>query len=192
MAFNPDEPEQEAQQEESSRGRPQPILHRPRSTSSIPKALPVILLILVVIGGYWYYRSKRPAPPPVIVTAPPVDTAKHQVEPPPTVNQEPIVTKKNPQPRVENTPPAKKLPEKSEMTDLKEGKYTIYIASYAQEAPAQDEVSRWKEAGYPAYVSTKGKWYRVSLGKYASKKDARQEAEKLKDAFEDGYWIDVM
>lgn len=88
-------------------------------------------------------------------------------------------------PKKEAPPKPKQTPETSAT-----GEYTIYIGSYKTKATAEDEVNRWNEAGYQAYLSEQGGWYRVALGKYATREKAREQAEKLKEAFEAGYWVD--
>jgi cell division protein FtsN len=84
------------------------------------------------------------------------------------------------------------MPPKTDMSNVEGGNYTIYIGSFKQKALADDEAGRWKEAGYPSYVTQNGVWYRVSLGKYTSKEEAHTDAEKLKEAFESGYRIGLL
>jgi hypothetical protein len=73
--------------------------------------------------------------------------------------------------------------------ELSDGNLTIYIASYVDQSIADDEVARWKEAGYPALVVGMDNHYRVSLGQFDSVSAAKQSAEDLQEAFENGYWI---
>ncbi|MBI1805124.1 MAG: SPOR domain-containing protein [Ignavibacteriae bacterium] len=71
-----------------------------------------------------------------------------------------------------------------------EGRYTVYIASYKARGDAEEEVNRWKEAGFESFVRDfDGGWFRVALGHYNRIGDAKSHAEELKDAFEQGYWI---
>ena len=76
------------------------------------------------------------------------------------------------------------------------GNFTIYIGSYSSKTSADEEAGRWSEAGYQSFVSEssgkKGVLFRVCLGRYPSRDDARRQAEKLKDAFEGGYWVDAV
>ena len=129
----------------------------------------------------------------------------------------PVVKKKQPEPVIKPTlikkeTPVKKEPVKKEPAPKKEipvkkqpaptkpipaptktsgtGEFTIYIGSYRTKVNAEDEVKRWNEAGYQAFLSEQGGWYRVALGRYATKEEARVQAEKLKEAFEAGYWVD--
>ena len=112
-------------------------------------------------------------------------------------------SKPKPKPKHENMPEMKRetKPETSPETNVSvrsagTGNYTIYIGSYSSKTTADEEVGRWNEAGYHAFVnefnSKKGITYRVCLGRYSTKDEARGKAEKLKDAFEGGYWVDVV
>lgn len=57
------------------------------------------------------------------------------------------------------------------------GKFTIQVASYADEAEAQKMASDLKNKGYSAFyfpANIKGKtWYRVSVGQFATQKEAQ-------------------
>lgn len=57
------------------------------------------------------------------------------------------------------------------------GKFTVQIASYADEAEAQKTASDLKNKGYSAFyipANVKGKtWYRVSVGQFATQKEAQ-------------------
>lgn len=68
-------------------------------------------------------------------------------------------------------------------------RYTIYIASYADRGPAEEEVGRWNEAGYHAFVVESTGRFRVAIGEYDKIAEARTQAESLSEAFEYGYWI---
>jgi cell division protein FtsN len=70
------------------------------------------------------------------------------------------------------------------------GEYSIFIGSFRDKSKAEEEAGRWREAGYTSTVSEKAKWYRLAIGRYATKKEAIEVAQKLSDAFEAGYWID--
>lgn len=76
------------------------------------------------------------------------------------------------------------------------GGYSIFIGSFRDRKRAEGEAQRWSEAGYEVAISEKsftgGKWYRVHIGNFSDKEEARKLALKLADAFEGGYWIDVV
>ena len=69
------------------------------------------------------------------------------------------------------------------------GEFTIYISAFATAADAEDLAGRWERAGFQAAVIHSGGWYRVGLGRFQTVSSARDEAEKLRQAFEEGYWI---
>jgi cell division protein FtsN len=70
------------------------------------------------------------------------------------------------------------------------GEYSIIIGSFRDRSKAEAEASKWKEVGYISTVSEKANWYRLAIGKYATKKEALENAKKLADGFEGGYWIE--
>ncbi len=63
------------------------------------------------------------------------------------------------------------------------GKFTVQIASYADETEAKAKASELKESGYAAFyipANIKGKvWYRVSVGQFATQKEAQNYRNKL-------------
>lgn len=63
------------------------------------------------------------------------------------------------------------------------GKFTVQIASYADETEAKAKASDLKESGYAAFyipANIKGKvWYRVSVGQFATQKEAQNYRNKL-------------
>ncbi len=69
------------------------------------------------------------------------------------------------------------------------GRYTIFIASYAQRSDADEEVQRWRDAGYDSFVVEALGHYRVALGRYDGVSEAKHVASELQEAFESGYWI---
>jgi len=70
-----------------------------------------------------------------------------------------------------------------------EGKYTIVISAFSSSVDAEEMAGRWAGAGFEAGVQHASGWYRVTLGRYRTVGEARQEAERLKQALEEGYWI---
>ena len=58
-------------------------------------------------------------------------------------------------------------------------KYALQIGSYQQMSEANSVVERWKTKGYPAYlmiadIPDRGRWYRVRLGGFASRDEAKK------------------
>ena len=83
------------------------------------------------------------------------------------------------------TPPAPSSPQP--VTHTK--RFTIYIGSYADRGSAEEEVGRWNEAGYHAFVVESTGHFRVAIGEYDGVGEARTQAENMSEAFEYGYWI---
>jgi cell division protein FtsN len=204
-----DEPvESQPSPEEPQPKRPGPILHTPKSGIDIPFkiVIPIILLIAVGIGGYWYYNTKmkKKMPPPVVVNMAPIDTtrmAEPAVQPADTAvakEQPPLhETKKGkvkPGKTVAKLDSPKSVAEephpKASLSTT--GKYSIVVGSFKNKQNADDLFAKWKAAGYPAYLTTKGAWYKVSLGKYPSIEEAKKEAAKMQDSFKDGYIIEAI
>jgi cell division septation protein DedD len=204
-----DEPvENQPNPAESLPKRPGPILHTPKSGIDIPFkiVIPIILVIAVGIGGYWYYNTKmkKKTPPPVVVNMAPIDTTQMQslaVQPEDTAMAKeqppPAETKKgkvkpgktvakleSPKPITEETHPKATL--------STTGKYSIVLGSFKSKQNADDLYAHWKAAGYPAFLTTKGAWFKVSIGKYPSIEEAKKEAEKMRDSFKDGYLIEAI
>ena len=70
-----------------------------------------------------------------------------------------------------------------------EEKYTIVISAFASSVDAEEMAGRWSSAGFEAAIQHAAGWYRVTLGRFRTVSDARQEAERVKQALEQGYWI---
>jgi len=217
MPFDFKNPEEE--QQEQAPEKPQPILHKPRASGLPWKRIILIvggILVLCAVAFIVFktnlLKKKKAEPPKIVETVTPqkADTTAQvtaQPAPPPETNppqvreepKKPPLKKVEPTPRKGLPPVVRKEPKKETAppkiskppsAPVGSGQYTIFIGSFKQKSLADDEASRWNEAGYQAFVTERKGWHRVSLGKYGSKDEARQQAEKLKEAFETGYWID--
>lgn len=112
------------------------------------------------------------------------------------VTQKPAATAHTPTPKVAATspktvtptPPAVKehrvpssLPK--DVANFSVGKFTVQIASYADEAEAKSKATELKDSGYAAFyipANIKGKiWYRVSVGQFNTQKEAQDYRSKL-------------
>lgn len=69
------------------------------------------------------------------------------------------------------------------------GRFALYINSFRERGDAEEEVSRWSAAGFSSFVADAGGWHRVAFGRYSSISEALRDAERWKQAFENGYWI---
>jgi septal ring-binding cell division protein DamX len=199
--------------------KPQPILRKQEEKKPLPMKLIIIAggIVLLAIVLIWLYKAgvmsgkktasaeteftqsteaTTVAPAESVAAVPPAENyteeaAKPEIAEKPTAKKTDQAVMRKAE-KVKPTMESKHEPKRQSLT-TETGQFTIYIASYSTKATAEDEVNRWNDAGYKAFVNeyaVKGRMsYRVCLGRYVKKADARQEAEKLKDAFESGYWI---
>lgn len=141
----------------------------------IASAFFLLIQFGVIPGG----RESKGSPGPA--DAPAVDSTRPQGAPADSGSGEAI--------------PAGRKSESEKAAELRQrlagnrGDFTIFISAFSSAADAQELSGRWERAGYPSFVQHSGGWYRVGLGRYASVGSAREEAEKLRQALEEGYWI---
>ena len=171
---------------------------------------------------YYKHKHAAAEPPPAVVSVPNADTTQQMapanqpipVETTTTAPQQKISPRSKKQKAIKTEMAAnvktktkapkkevKKEPEASgtrssdaapKLSSADKGNFTIFVGSFKEKKNADAVYQRWKDAGYPAMMTTKGAWHRVSLGKYPSKADASKEAKKMKDAFENGYFVGVL
>jgi cell division septation protein DedD len=111
-----------------------------------------------------------------------IESEKRNITPPPKVASE-----------TEKTDPPKKLgtPQKKKTVNLNktaEGhkNFTIQIASLKDSVAADNMVAKLKKKGYPAYrslgkVPDKGIWFRVRVGYFKNRDEARGTVKRLKN-----------
>ena len=176
-------------------------------------------VVLLVVGFFvfrWVKNKKAAAPPTVVENVvpqkqdtttqapPPATMTQTQTQAPPQMvtstppeknmtkksDKQPSIAKKEKvEPPPKKEPVVKETPPPPRQVASGSGEFTIFVGSFKSKLSADDLSSRWHDAGYDAFVSEKGILYRVCLGKYSLKAEAQSQADKLKDAFEDGYWI---
>jgi cell division septation protein DedD len=78
---------------------------------------------------------------------------------------------------------------RSVLAPSEKGQFSIYIASYSIRGDAENEVARWREAGYDAFVYDIPGWSRVALGHFGSIPESQPMIDSLQEAFEQGYWV---
>jgi len=147
----------------------------------------ILVIVVVVIGlgggGFYLYKpgklpflsKKTQLPPPAAEVAPP---QPEQMAPPPVTTAPPV---EQPKPQ-----PAKQ--------EMGKGSFTVIIGAFHSKQTAEEEVGRWSNAGYPAMVTESGAgesmWYRVSLGRYETRRLAMKAGKEMEHMFEMGYWVD--
>lgn len=198
---------------------PKPILHSPKKSYPVLKYILQGAFIVIVVASAIFLVyiialqqiGVEPTPTETAVVYP-VDTSSiAQAVEFPTTEQpsekpterpaEKPVEKPVEQPALQavkepvKKPPAEEIkrPAKRPVTQpqvtLTQGSYTVYIAAYGSKSPAEEEVSRWLEAGYEAMVVQSARYFRVALGQYVTAEDAKIFAQQMWEAFENGYWI---
>lgn len=63
--------------------------------------------------------------------------------------------------------------------------FSVQVGSYPNMDEANGKVADWRSKGYPSYmmiadIPDRGRWYRVRIGGFATKDDAQQYLEKIK------------
>ncbi len=157
----------------------QPIGHLPVQKSVTTKYVVITVFILVVLASIvflvYLFSSMNPRN----------QTAQQASQVPSSKSQANVVPQGS-----QNTGEPSSLTEQSQTSSpIPASRYTIYIASYPDREPAAEEVGRWNEAGYHSFVVQAVGHFRVALGTYDQISEARQDAEGLFEAFENGYWI---
>lgn len=90
-------------------------------------------------------------------------------------------------------PPAQPQPQVVVEVD---GKYTVQVSSWRTRRRAEQDAQRFMAKGFNAYIQSAdlpelgGTWYRVRVGSYANRAEARELAAKLAGLLESGYWLD--
>ena len=111
-----------------------------------------------------------------------IESEKRNINPPSTAASE---TKKTDPPKKLAAPP-KKETAKLNKTAEDHKKFTIQIASLKDSVAADKMVAKLKKKGYPAYrslgkVPDKGIWYRVRVGYFKDRAEARGTVNRLKN-----------
>lgn len=119
--------------------------------------------------------------------SPPAETSpQSESAAPPEVQSESV---EETPPIAEDTAVKEETPAKGSFIRVKSGdnaKYSIQIGSYPKLEEASKIEGEWKEKGYPAYIMIadipdRGRWYRVRIGGFASRKDAGRYLADLKE-----------
>ncbi len=168
-----------------------------RETGGVVKKI-VIFLVIALLGGggYYFYKSGKipflkkaePLPPPVEILPPPDTSAMKAIAPIPTTTPPPPTDKKATSKSDSKTTATPTQPA------MGKGDFTIVIGSFHDKIAAEEEAARWSSAGFQSLVYEKvsggGTWYRLSLGRYETRREAAKTAKDMEHMFESGFWID--
>jgi septal ring-binding cell division protein DamX len=67
--------------------------------------------------------------------------------------------------------------------------YTIQLSSWPSEEKANAQASVFADAGFESFVSQRGGYYTVNVGRFETKKQAREKAESMAHMLESMYVI---
>lgn len=196
-------------EEPTQPAEPQPTL-RELSTAEGPSAWVQILLGFIILAiitfalnqfgviRLWERKTDKVVEdlPPPAQTSPQPEAEKKAEEsaistPPPTPTPTPVPSEAAPV-----TPPAEAKTEAGAKPDVQPpatGRFTIQVSSWTSTTDARRAVERLKGAGFDAYVVeafVKGRtWYRVRVGRYATRGEAQEVVSRLRAVQENGLWV---
>ncbi|BFN36630.1 SPOR domain-containing protein [Fidelibacter multiformis] len=113
--------------------------------------------------------------------------------PEPTAEQ-----KKSFKPPVSKPAPDVSAQEAANRIPSDKSRYTIQVSSWTSYKTAQKAMKDLQDAGFDAYIQnaylshTDKVWYRVRVGNFTNRADARKVAEQIKDKTGQDTWIDYM
>lgn len=193
MSLNFKENDQEPEENNRDVG---PILHRPaESSGASPKLIVVIALVVILLAGafviykFILHKNKQ-SPPKIEALTQGHDTTKNNVAQNNIGEQSGVVS--SAQSNVQTTTQPTVVEKKTEPDNSAKGNFTIYIARHKTQTVADEEAGRWKDAGYTSAVFLIDGWYCVSVGRFETSDEAKEEAEKLSDGFEAGYKVGIV
>jgi cell division septation protein DedD len=154
----------------------------------------IIIVIVVLAGGAFVLNStgvvklwgKKKAQPVVMnlpMETPPaeVESAPETSSPPPA-EENPAVAENLTKLEVNAKLGAGKQPQKMIVTGT--GMYTIQISSWSSTELANKHAKMFSDAGFEAFVDQRGNYYRVCIGRYETKKAAREQSDKMEHMLE--------
>ncbi|MCG3157887.1 MAG: hypothetical protein DKINENOH_04523 [bacterium] len=138
-------------------------------------AAAVAVLALIVATGVWYWNrhktaAEKPGPAAAITDVLP----QPSVTPPPAPVDEPRPT----------------------VVSSSEGIYTVQVSSWQSRRNAEADAKRYEGQGHEVYIQRAnipakgGIWYRVRIGRFATKEEAEALADNLVYQLQSGYWLD--
>jgi len=99
----------------------------------------------------------------------------------PPVSDEPMAAAPSPasQPMRQASAPSEVEKGAVRIKSAENAKYSLQVGSYQQMGEANSSVEKWKAKGYPAFlmiadIPDRGRWYRVRVGGFASREEARK------------------
>ena len=158
------------------------------------KTLLIVVLAVVAVGAVLFVLNStgvvklwgKKKPVPVVVDVPVETSAPVVQEATPVPDTQSVDMNKMADEnltKVESNAPGKK----TVVTGT--GMYTIQISSWPDEKRAAMQAQVFQDAGFEAFVEPLGKYFRVCVGRFESKKEARKKAESMAHMLESMYMI---
>ncbi len=180
------------------KGEPSRMSSAPAGGGGASKTILILVLVIVAVGGTLFvlnstgivklWGKKKPQPtfvnlPAEEPVAPVVQDTTSVVEPAPDQNaplEENLTTLES---NAKVAPDAGSVaPRRMVVTGT--GMYTVQISSWPTEDKANAQAQLFSDAGYEAFVEPIGGWYRVCIGRYESKSDAKAQVAKMEHMLE--------
>lgn len=101
------------------------------------------------------------------------------------------------QPQADNTPPPAPVEEpRATVVAAGEGVYTVQVSSWQSRRNAEADAARFQGQGHEVYIQRAnipekgGIWYRVRVGRFATREEAQALADDLVYQLQSGFWLD--
>lgn len=142
-------------------------------TKWVVVAAVAIMFGLIFTGLWWWNREKTEEEKPMPAAA---------------------ISDRQPQ-TTSNPPPPVEEPRATVVSDG-EGIYTVQVSSWQSRRNAEDDAARFQGQGHEVYIQRAnipekgGIWYRVRVGRFATKEQAQALADDLIYQLQSGFWLD--
>jgi len=159
---------------------PQPILHDPKPDYSLIKNITIAFLVLAIIFViiFLVYHSSVNNDTESISSNVLTQNLGE-------IKNESVIVQSKP---INNSVMEKRQDTQSSGIKARE-EYTIYVGSFTKKSMAEEEIERWKAAGYTAEIIKAGSYYRVSIGRFQSVNEAKTYVKDLTEYLKNGYWV---
>ncbi len=89
-------------------------------------------------------------------------------------------------PTVASAPPQEAVLAPEQVPAAPAETFSVQVGAYPTLDEANEKIQYWKDSGYPAYmmiadIPDKGRWYRVRIGSFTDKDEAKQYLSKMKE-----------
>jgi cell division septation protein DedD len=164
------------------------------------KILLIAIIVLIVLGvvmlnQFGVIHLWGTGDSQVVVDLPPLE--EEPVEPLPEA-REPDLTP-TPETETEAVPPTvTREPERREqpreIRPTGSGMFTVQVSAWRDQQKAETQAQRIRNAGKDAFVDATTlngvTWYRVRIGRYATREEAERDARDFQLLLETGWWVD--